>query len=473
MTGEGWVALSPLLTLAVTVVLVMAVAAVRRHHGAALGITLAGLATAFAALWTAAPLTPLTVTGLLVVDRFALLYVGLIVAAAFVVAVLAYAYLERRQEQREEFYLLLLAATFGSAVLACSTHFVSLFLGLEILSISLYALIAYLRTSTRPLEAGIKYLTLAASSSAFLLFGMALVYAELGTMGLPEVAQQIDGGASGLTLAGLALMLVGVGFKLAAAPFHLWTPDVYEGAPVPVTAFIATVSKGGVFGLLLRFLEPSLPVGPLAAMVALLAIASMVAGNLLALLQDNVKRILAYSSIAHMGYLLVAFLASGETGAAAATFYLGAYFLSVLACFGVVTVLSGSEREADQLEDYRGLFWRHPVIASVFTAALLSLAGIPLTAGFMGKFYVAAAGASAARWALVLTLAVTSAVGLFYYLRIVVAMFTPVDEGAPEHRPVPWEGRAVLAALMLLLVVIGCYPGPLWDVIRTAVTGRA
>ena len=235
-------------------------------------------------------------------------------------------------------------------VLVASSHFISFFLGLEILSVALYALSAYLHTRSRALEAGIKYLILAGSSSAFLLFGMALIYAQLGTMDLFRLAASLPGAQnSPLVLGGLAFIVTGIGFKLGVVPFHLWAPDVYEGAPAPVTAFLATVSKGAIFALLLRYFY-TVPArstsAPVFVLFAIIAIASMLIGNLLALFQNNVKRILAYSSIAHMGYLLVAFEASNTTASEAVAFYLVAYFITTIGAFGVVTVLSDEERDA-------------------------------------------------------------------------------------------------------------------------------
>jgi NADH-quinone oxidoreductase subunit N len=329
-------------------------------------------------------------------------------------------------------------------------------------------MIAYLRMS-RPLEAGIKYLVLAAGSAAFLLFGMALVYTDLGTMEFARMAQLLPGIRSDtLLVSGMALIITGIGFKLAVVPFHLWTPDVYEGAPAPVTAFIATVSKGAMFALLLRYFYSAGGIADrhIVLVFTIIAIASMIAGNLLALLQDNVKRILAYSSIAHMGYLLVAFLVGGEFAVEAVTFYLVAYFVTTLGAFGVITVMSSSEDEPEQMEDYRGLFWRQPALAGVFTVMLLSLAGIPVTAGFIGKFYIVAAGASSARWALIIILVVSSVIGLFYYLRLVATMYAPPDSESTTVVPARSIGGAVLAALTCLLLWLGIYPNPVLRVIE-------
>ncbi len=470
MNTADLLALLPFLLIAGTSVLVMLEIAAWRSHGLSLGITLVGLAAAFGSLWLVAPLAPRKVMSLLILDQYALFYIGLILAATFAIAILCHGYLERHAETREELYVLFLVATLGSMVLVASSHFASFFLGLEILSVALYALSAYLHTRRRPVEAGIKYLILAGSSSAFLLFGMALIYAQLGTMDLSRLESLLIGAQnSPLVLAGLTLIVTGIGFKLGVVPFHLWTPDVYEGAPAPVTAFIATISKGAIFALLLRYFYT---VGAqhfrtVFVLFAIIAIASMLIGNLMALLQNNVKRILAYSSIAHMGYLLVAFEASGAMASEAIAFYLVAYFITTVGALGVVTVLSDDERDADTLEDYAGLFWRRPVLASIFTLMMLSLAGIPVTAGFLAKFYVVTAGASAGVWALILILVVSSVIGLFYYLRIVATLYARRPEEAPHAEPHAIAGSYVLVALTILLIWLGVYPAPLLKVIRT------
>jgi NADH-quinone oxidoreductase subunit N len=273
----------------------------------------------------------------------------------------------------------------------------------------------------------------------------------------------------------MALMITGIGFKLAVVPFHMWTPDVYEGAPAPVTAFVATVSKGALFGLLLRYFREAPATGGTVFLVfTIIAIASMVVGNLLALLQNNVKRILAYSSIAHLGYLLVAFQAGGLLGGRAATFYLTAYFVTTLGAFGVVSVLSAGDRDADRIEDYRGLFWRRPALAGVLVVMLFSLAGIPLTAGFLGKFYVVAAGAASATWLLLLVLVTTSAIGIYYYLRIIVALYateTPAIHAEHVEPRMHATSRVVLTVLTGVLFWLGIYPAPLLAVIQKIFVG--
>jgi NADH-quinone oxidoreductase subunit N len=482
MTLPEFMALGPFILLSATAVAVMLAIAFGRQHRLAAGLALAGLGATLASLPVLAAAPAQAPAGLLLVNRYTLFYVGLFATASAVVALLAYGYLEVRHEQREEFYVLLLLATLGAAVLTASRHFVAFFLGLETLTISLYALIAYPRQSRRNIEASAKYLVLAAAASAILLFGLALLYAATGTMDFAQwAAAAITGPGvfNGWVLAGLSLIITGVGFKLAVVPFHLWAPDIYEGAPAPVAALVATVSKGSVFAWLLRFmlyahLHTS---APFFAVVAVIAALSMFAGNLLALSQNNVKRLLAYSSISHLGYVLVALLASGDLAATATTFYLVAYFVTNLGAFGVITLLSGEEREAELFEDYTGLFWRRPWVAGVLTAMLFSLAGIPLTAGFVGKFLLIMAGAGSALRALILALVISSLIGLFYYLRLIVTMYLrPAGMAADSPRPPTGPARSlaatiVLAGLVFALVWLGLFPDTLIGLINSAVAG--
>jgi len=476
MTTGDLITLLPLIVLTVTPVVVMLAAAFWRSHALALALTLVGLAATMVSLFIAATRTARQVTPLLSFDTYALFYIGLLVVATGAVAILSWSYLQHRHVHPEEYYMLLLTATLGGTVLVASTHFASFFLGLEILSVSLYALIVYPIYREQFVEAAVKYLVLAGATSAFLVFGMALVYAETGTMtasGLAPILAAGLGGQDVVVTLGIVLLLVGVGYKLAVVPFHMWTPDVYQGAPAPVGAYVATVSKGAVFALLLRYFRPvSLdPGSTLFLMFAAVAIASMVAGNLLALRQDNVKRVLAYSSIANLGYLLVAFLATGEQAAVAVTFFLVAYFATTLVAFGVVAALSTPERDADSMDDYRGLARRRRWTATAFTVALFSLAGMPLTMGFIAKFYLVAAGAGAALWALIIVLVLTSTIGLYYYTRIVVAMWVrqPDESAEAVSAAVGGGSAAVLAALTAFLIVFGVYPAPLIQLIERAV----
>ncbi len=476
MSPADLIPLLPLLIIAGTSLVVLVLLSIRRNHGAVLIATVAGLA---AATITASSLTlsgPRHVTPLLLIDNYALFSTVLICLAGIAIALIAYDYWRPVATSPEEFYLLLLFATLGSAVLVSSSHFMSFFLGLETLSISLYGMIAYRRDEPIGIEAGIKYLILAAVSSAFLLFGMAMIYAETGSLSFPT-ASSLPAAALDAPLVplGLGMILVGFGFKLALVPFHLWTPDVYQGAPAPATAFVATVSKGAVLVLLLRFAETSgiLSWRPMAWALAVVAIVSMFAGNLLALRQQNLKRILAYSSIAHMGYLLVALISGGATAMEAVAFYLVAYFASMIGAFAIVAMTAGDQFETGRLSQFRGLAWRHPWLGTALSAMLFSLAGIPLTAGFLGKLYVLSAGVGQSRWALVLIFVINSALGIYYYLRVVITLFQGPEQSSsrpPTRHVLPQLASGVaLAGLVLSLIWFGVYPAPLIRVVQSVV----
>jgi NADH-quinone oxidoreductase subunit N len=471
------IALLPLIVLSGTAVLAMLAISFHRNHQLVFVLTVAGILAALVAVFPAAGLVPRPVTPLLLVDRYALAFTVLAGAAGLAVVCLCRDYFAGRVDQPEELYLLILTALLGAGVLAAARHFATFFLGLETLSVSLFALIAYPYRDERALEAGMKYLVLSGAASGFLVFGMALVYADTGVLDFAGLAT-----ASGtlVDIIGMILIVVAVGFKLSLVPFHLWTADVYQGAPAPVTSLLATVSKGAVFVLLLRYtVAGGLVRAPvLSEVLSLIAIASMLVGNLLALQQGNVKRILAYSSIAHMGYLLIVLVAGARIGGAFAAeallFYLAAYFATTLAAFGVVTVLSPADREAESLEDYDGLFRTRPWPAAVFTVALLSLAGIPLTAGFVGKFYLFAAGGQGELWVLIGALIVGSGLGLYYYLRVISHMVrdseaTAVAEGTAGA--VPLVANLVLGVLLIVVVGLGVWPAGLIDVLLPAAGG--
>jgi len=473
MNGADLVALAPLAVLAGAAVSVMLAVAVRRSHLTAATIAVLGLAGTFVALAPAASEVPRRIGVLLVVDRFALTMTGLLALAAAGCVLLAFAYLRRTAEVPEELYILILLATFGAAVLSASDHLVALFVGLETLSVALYGAIGYTRDREAAAPAAMLYLVVAAASSAFLLFGAALLYAGTGTMVLADLVRGFGGADPVLAAGGIALVLVAVGFKLGAAPFHLWTPDVYRGAPAPVTAFVATVSKAGVVAVLLRLLVAVDPVpgSPLVWILGLLAVASIVVGNLLALREPDLKRLLAYSSVAHMGYLLVALLAGGERAVEAVLVYLVTYVVSTLGALGVVSAVADRDGERTLVEDYRGLAWRRPALAACLAASVASLAGVPLTAGFVGKLWAVLSAASDGLWLPVLALVAGSVVGVFYYLRVVLVALTPADEGTPPLPAVPVAASIVLVVAVALLLWFGIVPSAVLAVAGPAVSG--
>jgi len=461
--------------LAAAAVLVMLLIALKLSHRAIQISSLLLFKVTFCSLVYIQQDLPYLIEPLFIIDSFSVFIIGLIIFSSLVVNVLSYIYFEEKEESPKEYYVLLFLCTLGACVLAISKHFVSLFLGLEILTVGLYALIAYLRSRNNNIEAGIKYLILAAFSAAFLLFGMALIYLETGSMEFSIISLNVAElhTLTPVFLAGLGMILVGLGFKLAIVPFHMWTADVYQGAPAPVTAFIATVSKGGVLVVLFRFFVTidAFRFSGVMLILVFTAIASMLVGNLLALQQNNIKRILAYSSIAHLGYLLVAFIPGSLLSLHAVSFYLTAYFINILTAFGILTILSTKEKDAEEIQDFKALFWQHPVLACIFSAALLSLAGIPLTAGFVGKFYVLAAGLGAGFLLTAVILVLSSVIGLYYYLRIITIMFAGQEHSLPEEKktlPIFYMiSVLVLSGLTLLMVWFGIYPTVLMQFIET------
>lgn len=483
--------LSPLLIVTATSIVVMLLIGIRRSYvgTAATSITGLLLATIIAAVML--PYTNQQVTPLLIVDQYSLFFTLVVCVLAMFISILSFPYLFRLNDAKEEYYLLLTVATIGAILMVSSNHFISTILGLETLSMALYGMVAYplhcKESAKYPLEAAVKYLVLSAVATSFILFGMALLYAKTGTLTFSYVGEAgvlADAAANTVAMPELSdnyaiiallLIIAGMAFKLSLAPFHMWTPDVYEGSPLPATAFLATVGKAAMFVVMLRFLEASgaMEFNSIATAFALIASLSILAGNLLALLQDNLKRILAYSSIAHMGYLLIAVIAShyvaGTISVEAVTFYLLAYVIMTLGAFGVASVISSSEKEFDEVSDYRGLFWREPWLAGAFTAMLLSLAGIPLTVGFIGKFYLVLAGVQSGLWALLAVLVIGSGIGLYYYLRIVYRMLLPQRE-LLDYREGGIESISsygVLALLVALLLLLGIYPAPLMNLIQT------
>jgi len=476
MSLADFIALLPLILPAAAALAALGVLAWRRRLEPVAWLARLGLGGALASLPAAWTQAPHRVEPLFVVDAYGLFFAGVILAAALLVSLLSEVYLRNGSGRSEEFPVLLLLASLGAAGLAVSSHFISLFLSLELLSITLYVLLAYTRAREDAVEAGVKYLVLGSVSTAFLAFGMALIYARLGTMELAPLREALAARmetADLILLAGVGLTLAAFAFKLSLVPFHLWAPDVYQGSAAPAGVFLATASKAAVAAPLFRYVSD---VGPsawqsLLPALGIIAAASMLAGNLLALLQNNLRRILAYSSVSHFGYLLVALLAQGSLAREAAGFYLAAYVVTLAAAFGTVAAFSSPARNGGDLESYRGLFWESPAAGTALITAMLSLAGIPLTAGFIGKFYVFAAGVEASLWLMIFLLVATSAIGLFYYLRVVVVLISrgtesPSIESAPERTPA--VTRAALIFSTVLILVLGVFPAPLMNLIHRA-----
>ncbi|MCZ6655679.1 MAG: NADH-quinone oxidoreductase subunit N [Gammaproteobacteria bacterium] len=480
MTSMDILAIAPHLTLTVSILIVMLVVGFWRNHRLTMVLTVLGFVATFIALFPALDASPRAVTPLIQLDSFAAFFNAMFLIIAAVTALISHRYLEGRAGQLEEYYILLAIATLGAMTLASAQHFAAFLLGLEIMSISLYTLIAYPEEGHPPLEAALKYLVLSGVGSTTLLLGMGLIYNATGSLAFAEIFQSnvVGQQSDAWFVAGQALLIVGVAFKLSLIPFHMWTPDVYQGAPAPVTGYLATVSKASVFAILLRFAvqTETLNQDVIFTLVAATAVLSMVFGNVLALLQDSVKRILAYSSIAHMGYLLIGLLAVSALDDSAMALetclvFLAGYLAMTVTAFAVVTQISSatSDRDTEQVADFAGLFWRRPVLAAGMTIALLSLAGIPLTAGFIAKFYLFAAGVEGALWSLIWAMIIGSAIAIYYYLKIVFAMTS--RESEHEYPPVSMLGAATTVVLGVTIIFLGTYPTPLIDAVQRIVEG--
>jgi len=467
MTETDFFSLTPFLILAMAPIIIMIVISIFRNYEVVYGFSVLAFIAAIASLYFILPVIPHTIAPLFIIDKYSLFFLSIIFISGLLVTFLSYDYIKQLQGIREEYYIILFTSTLGAALLAVANHFILFFLGIETLTLSLYILIAFEKTKDSSIEAGIKYLILASVSSAFLLFGMGLIYATFGTMEFTSIIASMSHleKLPPLFIYGFGMMLVGIGFKLALVPFHMWTPDVYQGAPAPVSSYIATVSKGAVMAVFIRFFFniKGFENQSIFIVISGIAILSMFVGNLLAIQQKNIKRLLAYSSIANMGYLIIILLTGSEKGIQSAIFYLITYFITTIGAFGVISLLSTKDHEAEKLEDYKGLFWKKPWIAIVLTICLLSLAGIPVTAGFIAKFYLILEGMKAGLMILIFSMIINSVIGLYYYLRVITTMFSTADK--TELPSISFLGKLTLAIITTGILVLGIYPGWLIDFI--------
>ena len=463
MNGSQMQALMPILMLSLTAIVLMIQASIKRDEKATWIITVVGI---LLALWGAGYARDFSqpVTILLQVDNWGLFFTALVLLASLVTVVLSQDSFSSEGGSKEEYYLLLVLSALGAVILIQSSHMASLLLGMELMGVALYAMIAFPKKGLLPLEAAVKYLVLSGCASAILLFGFALLYAatgELSYKGIGEKAALAYISNPLLVMAGTAMVTAGIAFKLSLVPFHMWTPDVYQGAPTPVTGFLATVSKGAVFVALARiYMDAELhQYESLILALSVLAAFSMLIGNLLALLQEDIKRLLAYSSIAHFGYLLIVLIAltGSEMASEAVTFYLAAYILTTLGAFTVIARVSREDQQKSQISEFEGLFWRNKIQATSLTIAMLSFAGIPLTAGFMAKFFVINVAIQGSHWFLLSALVIGSAIGIYYYLRIIFSMSKTSgnDIGFRDR-----SGDITALLLTVLILMLGSWPQP-------------
>lgn len=415
-------------------------------------------------------------------DRFSLFFYLVLGLIGMLTILLSMGYLGTAAADQGEYYSLVLFSVLGMMLMAAGGDLIVIFLGLETFSLALYTLAGFWKTELRSNESALKYLLLGAFASAFFLYGIALIYGATGTTMLRQITAFLADGQppTPLFIIGGGLLLVGFGFKIASVPFHMWAPDVYEGAPTSVTAFMIAGTKVAAFAAFLRVFLLTLPVLHVQWSVAIwiLAVLTMTVGNLVALVQGNIKRMLAYSSIAHAGYLLVALVAGGSSGVTGILFYLVAYALMNLGVFAVIIALQGPQQERLLLTDYAGLGWQRPVLAACMAVFMFSLAGIPPTAGFMGKLYIFSAALEGDYPGLAVIGVLNSVVSVYFYLRVIVIMYmseaaSPLpDRSRGQSLFVPTSTAAVLAVAMSVLgtLHLGLFPARLLDLARQSVS---
>lgn len=407
--------------------------------------------------------------GTVVADDFAVFCKLILSVIAALAVIVSFHFISSERAPGTEYYALTLFATAGMMLMASSGDLILIFVALETFSLALYTLAAFRRARLDSQEGALKYFLTGSFSSAFFLYGIALVYGAAGTTRLGDI--EVAAGGSALLPAGVALLLVGLGFKVSAVPFHMWTPDAYQGSPAPVAGFMAAGSKVAGFAALFRVLVAVIPALDLAwrPVMAGLAVATIVIGTVVAIAQTNVKRMLAYSSIAHSGFLLVAVTAASERAISGSLFYLAVYTVTIVGAFGVVYAVGNPGEERVDLDDYRGLWARQPFLAGVLALVLISLAGVPPTAGFWAKFEVFSAAVGAGHTWLVVVAVLASAAAAFFYLRLIVLMFLQESKEwmARAEPTVPATG-IVLVVVALVIVVAGVLPGPLLELAREA-----
>jgi len=397
------------------------------------------------------------------VEGFSVFFHFLVIAIAAVVILSSFEYLRVQRIRAGEYYGLILFGTVGMCLMSSAIELVLIFIALEISSISTYILAGFRRREASSSESSLKYFLLGSFATAFFLYGVALMFGATGSTNIDSISAALRAGnVPVLAYVATALMFVGLGFKVASVPFHVWTPDVYEGAPAPVVGLMSTGPKAAAFAILLRVLFEARAPGYF-WLIWLSAALTMTLGNICALVQNNVKRLLAYSSIAHAGYVLVAFAAQPELGASAAMFYTAAYAAMNVGAFAVVSHVAGPGEKYVTLEDYAGLGRNSPALAATLTFFLMSLIGIPITGGFFAKFYVLSAALKSNLVILAIILVLNSAVGAYYYLRIIVMMYMREPQSEVPISPVPVSAGIAITVCVLLTLYLGVLPGPVLD----------
>ncbi|UAJ65517.1 NADH-quinone oxidoreductase subunit N [Candidatus Schneideria nysicola] len=479
---QNLIAFLPLLIIGLTIVLLLLHIAWKRYTSCVVITSISGLSIALLLAWFVLYHVKkiIDITPLIRIDNISILYTLFIITVAITSCIQAYTWIKHSGiRQSEEFYLLILIATLGGVFLVNANHLVSLFIGIELLSLPLFGLIGYHPQKDRSLEASIKYTLLSVVSSSFMLFGIALIYLDTGHLSFSGISREVIVLHSPLLLIGVGLMMVCVGFKLSWVPFHFWTPDVYQCTSTPALTFLSIASKIAIFiGLFRFFLYSSLyEIEMLRLLLSIITFISIIIGNIMAFKQTNIKRLLGYSSIAHFGYLLIGLIAAMKIpkldtlAFEAISIYVISYIFSNVGIFSIlILLLELPMKEKDRIDTYKGLFWKYPRVTILLTVMLLSLSGIPMTLGFIGKVYTIIIGIHAGLWWLVGSLIVGSLISLLYYLRLIIILYLRDNTQLGKNNIITLPSYTINGFTVILcaffIIIFGCYPQSLIDFIH-------
>ncbi len=472
---SNFLSLSPVLCLSiVTLTVLTIVSLVKKNKESSFWISVIGLMLSL--YFSAITLNNKTevLYQMITVGGFSNYFAMLFIISALLTVVLSRHNLEKNQKELGEFYILILFATLGMMFIASAADLTMIFLGIELMSICLYILAGYFRTKVKSNEAALKYFLLGAFATGFLLYGIALVYGSSGTTNIASIVEKLPALASSkIFWAGIGLLLVGLGFKVAAVPFHMWVPDVYEGAPTTISGFMSTGAKAAAFSaLILMFARPFMHGENLQLAFSVIAAASMILGNVVAISQSNIKRMLAYSSIAHAGYMLIGIAAANELGKTGIIFYLTVYTFMNIGAFGILSYFEQADEKYLTFDDYAGLANRKPYLAALMAVFMFSLTGIPPFAGFLGKYYVFVAAINANLTWLAILGVLSSVIGVYYYLRLVIVMYftnpsiVEANNGSAGSSLSTKLSLAVLTIAALAVIVLGVFPSSILSLIQ-------
>ncbi|QCI20903.1 NADH-quinone oxidoreductase subunit N [Buchnera aphidicola (Hyperomyzus lactucae)] len=474
-------ALLPLLIVMFTAITVILSISYNRNHFFIAVFSILGFISSFFSLYLLTSIVPIDITGLFHIDSYAILYIGMIIISSISTCIFAYPWLVKYRFNKEEFYLLIIFSTLGAISLIISNHMASFFINIELISLPIFGLIAYSNNEKYSLEASFKYIILSGIASSFFLLGTAWVYSVSGNLGFISLTQILKIASENeqlLVLFGIIMMLFSLFFKLSIVPFHLWTPDIYQGTPLPVLSFFSTVGKISIFTALLHFLSHIADSNNriLYFILSAMTVLSILIGNFMALFQDNIKRFFGYSSISQLGYVLIVLLASDKNytfSLEASGIYLSSYLFSNIAFFGIIHLISNTNNKKfdHSISSYKGLFWLQPILSSILTIVFLSLAGIPMTMGFIGKFYILSIIIKENLWIMGITFFIGTILGFYSYLRIILNLYLNPSRSLKKDLNIQnyWfytPSGIVIFISGVILLILGVYPNPLITLVR-------